>query len=135
MDPNTRRIFILSDGKRRLEQVFQLCNVTKEEGEDMVKLLVEEGYLMLNDIATSSNPSNFNSGQRLSPNAEYIEFLTRELARFVGPIAPTLVNLTPLSKKRITGAQLKGILQALSENIENKENRNHFIAATKDRVP
>jgi len=55
-DTKTRRLFILADGKKSLEQIYRLCNVDENLGSELMKVLLDEGYLSITGNQPTAAP-------------------------------------------------------------------------------
>lgn len=122
-----RRIFILADGKRTLDQIYQLCKLDEDEGTALVNILVDEGCISLEgDVAPAREVEVVPSGEGV-PVADVVEKLTAELANHIGPIAPILVKRAALPENEISKEHLGKVITSLAEEIEAEEDRQTFL--------
>ncbi len=135
-DIKTRRLFILADGKKSLGQLYQLCNIDDNLGSELMKVLLDEGYVSLtgNKIAAAPSPASMSapakqshSDQQVVSTTDFTKSLTEELAKYIGPVAPMMVQRIALPENGLTKEEIDWTINTLSEEIEDDKHKQQFI--------
>lgn len=135
-DIKTRRLFILADGKKSLEQIYQLCNVDKNLGSELMEVLLDEGYISLTGNQTTAAPTppapakqsdTDQQDQQLVSTTDFTASLTEELAKYIGPVAPMMVKRIALPENGLTKEAIDWTINTLAEEIEDDKDKEQFI--------
>lgn len=129
-----RRIFILADGKRSLSQIFRLCRVDEDEGAALVKILLDEGCISVDEEAVPAREGRGSSSEDVFSVVEVTEKLSTELAKHIGPIAGILVKRAVLPEDEISKGQLRKVVDTLAGEIESSEDRQLFREYSKESL-
>ncbi|MDP3480564.1 MAG: hypothetical protein Q8R88_12390 [Desulfoprunum sp.] len=121
-DSKTRRLFILADGKKSLEQLYQLCGFNEAQGASIVEALMGVGA-----IGVVGNTAQ-DPGQGVVISDDIVKKIVGEMANYVGPIATILVQRNARSGQVVTHEELNQIFVTLAENIEGDEDKQQFLA-------
>lgn len=131
-DVKARRLFILADGKRTLGQLFSMCNIEAEEGVALVKLMIDDGHLHLpdddypSDIDLPVAPQITAGDQHLVPVVDFIDGLTAELAKYIGPVASIVMGDFDLPAEAIGIKERRRIINAVLEEIDGEKLKKRF---------
>jgi hypothetical protein len=100
-DGKTRRLFILADGKRSLAQIFSMCKFENNEGFELVQLLAEDSHIQLMNDSSLEVKQPAVVDEQPVPVDSFINGLTAELAKFIGPVASIVISDFDLPEKEI----------------------------------
>jgi hypothetical protein len=124
-DGKTRRMFILADGQRSLAQIFSMCKFENREGFDLVQMLVEDGHFQLmNDSSPMVKQPAVD--EQLVPVDIFIEGLTAELSKFIGPVASIVISDFDMPEKEIGINLRRHIIKTVIEEVDDSD-RESFI--------
>ncbi len=88
-----RSLFILADGKRTLSQILDMCNLGTQEGIKIVEEMIEKGYLKVHGSTARPKTEEYAvSSNSATIDDDFISMLTTELAAFIGPVAPIVIE-------------------------------------------
>lgn len=128
-DAKTRRLFIFSDGKRSLKEIYSLSAITEENGSELIQQLLESDYLNLEAGAkgrkkTASKYSNIEY-------ALFVEQITQELAKYVGPFASVFIDSLDLSDESISPENQQRVIDIFATGIEGQKEKRTFLMSLK----
>ena len=126
-----RRLFILIDGKKSLEELAKLSHLEIAECKKLLKEMALEGYITAEELFNEEIPV------KNSPMIEcsgFSDCLTKELAIRIGPVAKILVNKTDANKSALTVEQMNKIIMELAKEIDNDNDRESFINSMYNKV-
>ena len=118
IDSRLLRVFLVLDGKKTLERVAQDTNL------DMVAMREIISRLMSLELVEPANKA------MLTLDKEFIDYLTSQLSRALGPIAGLLVEEVVAemgySLKQFPSAQAAELIDLLARDIQRDEKKNPF---------
>ena len=127
-----RRLFILADGKRTIAQIFSLAKIGEQEGAEIINNMVDNGFLELAKTGTDRLPPP--TGQSTSPSIKvptknFLDQISKELAKFIGPAAMIIVDDLDISANALGAEEQQQIIEALAQEIDDLNARKRFLAA------
>jgi hypothetical protein len=130
-DGRARRLFILADGKRSLAQIFEMIKIEAHEGIDIVKMMLEAGWIrLLNSGAFSSEKALFIEEPTHSVSADdFVSGMTTELSKYIGPVASIVMGDFDLSEPEIDKNTKQSIVSTVVEEIDDPEDQQKFLIA------
>lgn len=143
VDMKTRRLFVLMDGNRSVAELAKLCHVEESECECMVQKLLSDGYINAVGFENNSeceDPSAGSlDGEPLAQSQKveckgFEDCLTKELAKYIGPIAKLVVAKTEAKKGVLPVSKMQEIVLTVSTEIESEAEKDMFIEAMTERV-
>lgn len=132
-DAKARRIFILADGRRTLDQIFNLCMIDEAEGIALTEILLDGGFLKNTSGEKVSAAKTFQVSPAREPLDEsFIADITSELAKYVGPVA-SIVMSDVMEQSQGPGANNRRLLvERAAKQIDNRDDRENFLANLKN---
>lgn len=130
-DGRARRLFILADGKRSLAQIFEMIKIEAHEGIDLVKMMLEAGWLrLLNSGAFSSERALSIEEQTNSVSVDdFISGITAELSKYIGPVASIVMGDFDLPEQEIDKNAKQSIVSTVVEEIDDPGDQQKFLIA------
>ncbi len=126
-----RRLFILIDGKKTLNELSKLSHLDINDCKRFLKEMALEGYINADELFNEEIP------QKNTPLIEcsgFSDCLTKELAIRIGPIAKMLVEKTEATKSALTVEQMNKIIMQLADEIDKESDRESFINTMYNKV-
>ena len=136
-DVKTRRLFILADGKRSLAEVFRLSMIDQTVGIGLVQSLLDGEYLLIPELdpgisEPDSRPREHAEADLKKVNSTvFIEGLTEELSKYVGPFAAVVMRSFHLTGEEVGSEERRRIISMVVEEIEEQQNKQRFLSAIK----
>lgn len=134
-DTQVRRLFIVTNGKRTLDELYKLCKFDKKLGDKVLQVLLDGQYANFTGSQTSSPPQLDDDGNSFVFTAGFIEKLTKEMADYVGPIASILVESAVSLGQSSTSDEFHQILISLSDSLESRDDKKQFLMKMKRHLP
>ncbi|TKB10073.1 hypothetical protein [Desulforhopalus sp. IMCC35007] len=137
-DIKSRRLFILADGKRSIEEIIRLSAISEKECMDLMQTLLEKDYLCIKEqkekISFNSAGQQFtgpinDSGRDVS---FFIEKITDELAKYIGPFATVALSGFEFPDNTITLSEKQAVISSAVDEIEGDEDKKKFLKFIKD---
>lgn len=138
-DGKTRRVFILIDGKRSLNQIFDLLKIEIQDGLGLVGMMLEKGYLrLLNESSktSQSSPAGQVSGGNISKSmsTRFLSEVSGELAKFVGPVASIIMEDFDQDDTEIDRETCKNIIATVAKEIDDLDDKMVFLESVQDII-
>ena len=131
---NARRLLILTNGRRTLNELYKLCKFDKSLGDEIVQILIDAQYAAYIGAQPSPAPQLYEDGHSFVFTADFIEELTKEMADYVGPIASILVESTVSPGQISTSDELHEMLISLSDSLESRDEKEQFLIKMKNHL-
>lgn len=128
-DVKTRRLFILSDGKRSLKEIYSLSAVTEEKGLELIQQLVGSKYLSIEAEVPQKSKTASQRGNIES--TVFVKLVTQELAKYVGPFASVLMDSLDVSGEQLSPESQKRVIDIVSKEIEGQKEKSSFLMSLK----
>jgi len=127
-----RRLFILADGKRTIAQILSLAKIGEQEGLEIINNMVDIGFLEFATKSTDRQPSAI--AQSSSPlikdsTRNFLDTMSKELAKFIGPAARIIVDDLDISANELGAGEQQQIIETLAQEIDDLNARKRFLAA------
>lgn len=133
-DLKLRRLFIMVDGQKNLDDLAESSHFTREECMERLKLLKQKGCI---DFEDPEKDVKENRSEDLEVPVEcegFFDCLQKELARQIGPVANAI---TRDLKEKYTFSSKEDMLKTVekvSDEIEARKNREIFINNMKEKI-
>jgi len=118
IDSRLLRVFLAFDGKKTLERVAKETNLDMEDMREIIS------RLMSIELVEPANKA------MLTLDKEFIDYLTSQLSRALGPIAGLLIEEVVAemgySLKQFPSAQAAELIDLLAREIQRDEKKNPF---------
>lgn len=125
-DVKTRRLFILADGKRSLQEIIKLSGMTEEKALDKLQDMVDGNFISLEKLDTNQNSPHFTANDK---NHNFILEVTETLAEYIGPFAT--VVMSSFTAPIILPSDKQKIINRASMEIESTDARETFLNSLK----
>jgi hypothetical protein len=133
-DNQVRRLFILTNGFRTLDELYQLCNLEKKAGNEIVQTLFAGQYVNFKGSQPPSLAQKETDDNSFVISANFIQALTDDMAAYVGPIASVLIESVISPGQNTTGEELSQILNSLADSLENQNDRKIFLKKIQSHI-
>jgi len=133
-DVKVRRLFILIDGKKSLNELADLCHMDLEECAKKIDELINLSAVEIDGEGLSDS----NSGDVLDEHSlectDFNDCLIKSLSLFIGPVASLIVEKNVQRKEKMNVYQMHTIIENLSKEIDKPEDRKKFIDLMKGKI-
>lgn len=126
-DIKLRRLFIMIDGKKDILELSKLTHQSKEEVTQNIEKLVELKAISIDGLPDSSEESVEDNNLYKVECKDFRECLSKTLALFIGPAAFIIVDDYVFDKADLEYYKMMEIVENISTEIENLEDRKKFI--------
>lgn len=128
-DVKTRRLFILSDGRRSIDQIIGLSGLSDDDALALIQDFIKKGFLGFERLDTVKN-SSYSSTEVGADR--FLEQVTESLAQLVGPFAKVALGEFSFSSGPLSPSMRQEVINVAIQEIEGTEDREAFLSGLRN---
>ncbi|UOD35769.1 hypothetical protein DSN97_05505 [Deferribacteraceae bacterium V6Fe1] len=133
-DIKLRRLFILIDGKKDLNELADSCHMDLQECVEKINELKKLSAVDVDEDELSGSSGGDVLDEYSLECSDFNDCLIKSLSLFIGPVASLIVEKNVQKKEKMNVYQMHTIIENLSKEIDKIEDRKKFIDLMKGKI-